>query len=61
MVPRFRGDNVWTPAFAGVTIQETFYEAIKIDYPAMRILHPTPYTPSFSSRIINPTTQASTP
>jgi hypothetical protein len=33
MVPRFRGDNVWTPAFAGVTLQETFYEFIKDDYP----------------------------
>jgi hypothetical protein len=33
MVPRFRGDNVWTPAFAGVTLQETFYEIIKDDYP----------------------------
>jgi len=29
MVPRFRGDNFWTPAFAGVTLQETLYEAIK--------------------------------
>jgi len=24
MVPDFRRDDVWTPAFAGVTIQETF-------------------------------------
>ena len=30
MVPRFRGDNVWTPAFAGVTTQETFYEFIQL-------------------------------
>jgi hypothetical protein len=29
MVPRFRGDNVWTPAFAGVTTQETFYVIVK--------------------------------
>ena len=28
MVPRFRGADVWTPAFAGVTTQETFYETI---------------------------------
>jgi hypothetical protein len=28
MVPDFRRDNVWTPAFAGVTLQETFYEII---------------------------------
>ena len=26
MVPRFRGDNAWAPAFAGVTTQEAFYE-----------------------------------
>ena len=26
MVPRFRGDKVWTPAFAGVTILATFCE-----------------------------------
>jgi hypothetical protein len=25
MVPDFRRDNVWTPAFAGVTICETFF------------------------------------
>ena len=31
MVPRFRGDNVWTPAFAGVTKHETFYEFINFD------------------------------
>jgi hypothetical protein len=31
MVPRFSGDNVWTPAFAGATLQETFYEIIKIE------------------------------
>jgi hypothetical protein len=31
MVPRFRGDNVWTPAFAGVTLQETFSEIIKFE------------------------------
>jgi len=30
MVPDFRRDDVWTPAFAGVTPQGTFYEAIKI-------------------------------
>jgi hypothetical protein len=30
MVPNFRRDDVWTPAFAGVTLQETFYEIIKI-------------------------------
>jgi hypothetical protein len=28
MVPDFRRDDVWTPAFAGVTTQETFYETI---------------------------------
>jgi hypothetical protein len=28
MVPDFRRDDVWTPAFAGVTLQETFYETI---------------------------------
>ncbi|MCX5916520.1 MAG: hypothetical protein NTX30_07540 [Deltaproteobacteria bacterium] len=28
MVPDFRRDDVWTPAFAGVTLQETFYEII---------------------------------
>jgi len=31
MLPPFRGDNVWTPAFAGVTLQETFYEIIRIN------------------------------
>jgi hypothetical protein len=31
MVPDFRRDDVWTPAFAGVTLQETFYEIIKFD------------------------------
>jgi len=31
MVPDFRRDDVWTPAFAGVTLQETFYESIRID------------------------------
>jgi len=30
MVPDFRRDGVWTPAFAGVTLQETFYEIINI-------------------------------
>jgi hypothetical protein len=30
MVPDFRRDDVWTPAFAGVTIQETFYEIIRV-------------------------------
>jgi len=29
LVSCFRRDGVWTPAFAGVTIKETFYEAIK--------------------------------
>jgi hypothetical protein len=29
MVPDFRRDDVWTPASAGVTLQETFYEIIK--------------------------------
>jgi hypothetical protein len=28
MVPDFRRDDVWTPAFAGVTLQETFFEII---------------------------------
>jgi len=32
MVPDFRRDGVWTPAFAGVTLEETFYEIIKQDY-----------------------------
>jgi hypothetical protein len=32
MVPDFRRDYVWTPAFAGVTLQETFYEIIKYIY-----------------------------
>ena len=31
MVPDFRRDDVWTPAFAGVTLQETFYENIEIE------------------------------
>jgi len=31
MVPDFRRDDVWTPAFAGVTLQETFYESSKFD------------------------------
>jgi len=31
MVPDFRRDDVWTPAFAGVTLQETFYESIIFD------------------------------
>jgi hypothetical protein len=31
MVPDFRRDDVWIPAFAGVTLQETFYENIKIE------------------------------
>jgi hypothetical protein len=31
MVPDFRRDDVWTPAFAGVTLQETFYVNIKIE------------------------------
>jgi hypothetical protein len=31
MVPDFRRDDVWTPAFAGVTPQETFYENINFD------------------------------
>jgi hypothetical protein len=31
MVPDFRRDDFWTPAFAGVTLQETFYENIKIE------------------------------
>jgi hypothetical protein len=31
MVPDFRRDDVWTPAFAGVTLQETFSEMIMID------------------------------
>jgi hypothetical protein len=26
MVPDFRRDDAWTPAFAGVTFQETIYE-----------------------------------
>jgi len=30
LVPCFRRDGVWTLAFAGVTIQETFYEIINI-------------------------------
>jgi len=41
MVPRFRGDNVWTPAFAGVTIQETFYEFINFD--SVLLSSPTRY------------------
>jgi len=32
MVPDFRRNDVWTPAFAGVTLQETFYETIMIDF-----------------------------
>ena len=32
MVPDFRRDGVWTPAFAGVTLEETFYEIIKQDH-----------------------------
>jgi hypothetical protein len=30
MVPDFRRDDVWTPAFAGVTIQEAFCLTIKV-------------------------------
>jgi len=30
MVPDFRRDDERTPAFAGVTTQETFYETIKL-------------------------------
>jgi hypothetical protein len=30
MVPDFRWDDVWTPAFAGVTIQKTFYKIISL-------------------------------
>jgi hypothetical protein len=30
MVPDFRRDDVWTPAFAGVTIEETFCEIISL-------------------------------
>jgi hypothetical protein len=30
MVPDFRRDDVWTPAFAGVTLQKTFCEITKI-------------------------------
>jgi len=29
MVPDFRRDDVWTPAFAWVTLEETFYQIIK--------------------------------
>jgi hypothetical protein len=32
MVPDFRRDGVWTPAFAGVTFKETFYEIIKLNH-----------------------------
>jgi len=28
MVPGFRRDDVWTPAFAGVTVCETFCEVV---------------------------------
>jgi 3-isopropylmalate dehydratase small subunit len=31
MVPRFRGADVWTPAFAGVTAFPAFYEIILFD------------------------------
>jgi hypothetical protein len=41
MVPRFRGDNVWTPAFAGVTNHETFYEFINFD--SVLLSSPTHY------------------
>jgi hypothetical protein len=30
MVPDFRRDDVWTPVSAGVTLQESFYEIIKL-------------------------------
>jgi hypothetical protein len=30
MVPDFRRDDVWTPAFAGVTLQETYYQTFNI-------------------------------
>jgi len=30
LVPDFRRDDVWTPAFAGVTLQGTFCEIIKV-------------------------------
>jgi hypothetical protein len=30
MVPDFRRDDVWTPAFAGVTLEETFCEIISL-------------------------------
>jgi hypothetical protein len=29
MVPGFRRDDVWTPAFAGVTALVTFYDFVK--------------------------------
>jgi len=32
MVPDFRRDDVWTPAFAGVTLQKTFCEMIKFRF-----------------------------
>jgi hypothetical protein len=31
MVPDFRRNDVWTPAFAGVTLQDNSYEIIKIE------------------------------
>jgi hypothetical protein len=31
MGPDFRRDDVWTPAFAGVTLQDTFYEIINLE------------------------------
>ena len=34
MVPDFRRDDVWTPAFAGVTLQKTFCEFIIFISPA---------------------------
>ena len=30
MVPDFRRDDFWTPALAGVMIQEACYESIKL-------------------------------
>ena len=33
MVPDFRRDGVWTPAFAGVTLQKTFYETVNLLVP----------------------------
>jgi hypothetical protein len=50
MVPNFRWDDVWTPAFAGVTTQETFYEIIIFDPVNDPVAFVNPYSPVQKNR-----------